>query len=30
MMDHYSEYLPGKIATCLSPPLLLHVEKERK
>lgn len=30
MMDHYREYLPGKIAASLSPPLLLHVGKERK
>lgn len=30
MTDHYTEYLPGKIATSLSPPLLLHVGKEMK
>lgn len=30
MMDHYREYLPGKIAASWSPPFLLHVGKERK
>lgn len=30
MMDHYREYLPGKTATSLSPPILHHVGRERK